>query len=177
MSTFAPGLPQLTEYHSGFSNYVGKARSFSDPLQKLTEQLDEVLALLGPLDAVAQLYRYAPEKWSVKQILGHLTDTERIFAYRALRIARTDETPMAGFDENRYAGASEVERCDWKELLEEFEHVRRASILMLRHLPQAGWTRTGTANEAPMSVRALAYIMIGHVAHHLEILRERYGLR
>ena len=107
-------------------------------------------------------------------MLGHITDTERIFAYRALRVARNDQTPLPSFDQDPYVAASEAERCDWSELLEEFEHVRRASILLLRHLPQTAWTRTGTASGAPVSVRALAYIMIGHVEHHLDLLRERY---
>jgi uncharacterized damage-inducible protein DinB len=170
------GLPQPGEYNPDFAGYIDKARSFADPIQKLDEQRREVLSLLRPLDAEEQLHRYAPGKWSVKELLGHIIDTERIFAYRALRVARADQTPLPSFEENAYAAASEAERCDWNELLDEFEHVRRASILLLRHLPEAAWTRMGTASEAPISVRALAYIMIGHVAHHLEILRERYLL-
>jgi uncharacterized damage-inducible protein DinB len=174
MSTFQPGVPQPGEYSPALAGYIGKAKPFADPIQKLNEQLAEVLSLLRPIDQVKQHHRYAPGKWSVKEVLGHLIDAERIFAYRVLRVGRTDQTPLPSFDENVYAAASEAERQDWNEMLEEFEHVRKASILLLRHLPEAAWTRTGTASGAPISVRALAYIMIGHVAHHLDILRERY---
>jgi uncharacterized damage-inducible protein DinB len=174
MSAFSPGVPQPGEYNPFFAGYVDRARSFPDPIQKLSEQRNELLSLLRPLDRNQQLHRYAPGKWSVKELLGHIIDTERIFAYRALRVARADPTPLASFEENAYAAAAEAKHCDWGELLDEFDHVRQASILLLSHLPQAAWTRTGTAGDAPISVRAMAYVMIGHVAHHLDILRERY---
>lgn len=174
MSSFNPGVPQPGEYNRAFGGYVDKARPFADPIPKLDQQLHDLLSLLRPLDAGKQLYRYAPGKWSVKELLGHIIDTERVFAYRALRVARADQTPLASFEQDAFVAAAEIEPCDWSELLEEFEHVRRASILMLRHLPEAAWARTGTASDAPISVRALAYIMIGHVEHHLEILRQRY---
>ena len=174
MPAFLPGRPQPSEYHAAFAGYVAKAESFEDPVAKLTAQLEELLGLLAPLHAEKRLHRYAPGKWSVQEVLGHLTDAERIFAYRALRIARGDATPLAGFDENAYVAAAEAERCDWNELLLEFEHVRRSSVLQFRHLPEAAWAAMGTSNHAPVSVRALACIMIGHVTHHLDILRERY---
>jgi DinB superfamily len=174
MGSFNPGFPEPTEYNPAFAGYVGKARAVSDPIQKLTDQMQVLLALLGPLDANQQQFRYAPGKWSIQEVLGHIIDTERIFAYRTLRVARADTTPLASFDQDPYVAASQVERCEWSSLLEEFEHVRRASILLLRHLPPAAWTRTGTASNAPISVRALVYVMIGHVEHHLDILRERY---
>jgi hypothetical protein len=174
MNHSTPGAPQPGEYNPSFAGYVDKARAVREPIQKLTEQSQEVLSLLRPLDASKQLYRYAPGKWSIQEMLGHIIDTERVFAYRALRVARADQTPLPGFEQDPYVAAAEIERCDWSELLEEFEHVRRSSILMLRHLPAAAWTRMGTASDAPISVRALAYIMIGHVEHHLGILRERY---
>lgn len=174
MTGFQPGIPQPGEYNPFFEGYLSKSRAFADPIQKLREQQDEVQALLRPLSVEKQLYRYAPEKWSVKETAGHLIDTERILGYRALRIARGDQTPLPGFEEAAYVTAAETERCDWGELLEEFSHVRQASVLMWRHLPEAAWLRTGTSNNSPISVRALAYVMIGHVAHHLAILRERY---
>jgi hypothetical protein len=174
MGTFSPGVPQPEEYNPAFGVYVTKAQAFADPVEKLDAQLAEVLSSFRSLDPNQQLYRYAPGKWSVKEILGHITDTERIFAYRALRVARTDQTPLPSFDQDLYVRASEADRCDWGELLEEFKYVRRASALMFRHLPEAAWLRTGTASNAPISVRALAYIIIGHAAHHLDILRERY---
>jgi hypothetical protein len=174
MPSFNPGIPQSGEYNPAFAGYVGKAQSFADPVQKLDEQRRELLSLLRPLSGEQQLHRYAPEKWSVKQVLGHLIDTERVFAYRALRVARGDQTPLPSFEHDDYVAASEVESSDWVELLEEFDHVRQASTLLLRHLPETAWRRSGTASGAPVTVRALAYIMIGRVEHHLEILRQRY---
>ena len=107
-------------------------------------------------------------------MLGHVIDAERIFSYRALRVARADQTPLPAFNQDLYVPAAEADRCDWTELLEEFEHVRMASILLLAHLPEAAWQRTGTASNYPISVRALAYIMVGHVEHHLDILHKHY---
>jgi len=166
--------PEPGEYSLFFAAYVAKARAFADPVARLGDQLGDVHSRLAPLPEAVQLHRYAPGKWSVKEVLGHLIDAERIFAYRALRIARADATPLAAFEENGYVAAAEIERCPWPELLEEFEHVRQAGILMLRHLPPAAWLRIGTSSGAPLSVRAVAYVMVGHVEHHLEILRQRY---
>ncbi len=174
MTTFLPGLPQPGEYLPVYAPYIAKAQSFADPVEKLNDQRDEVLRVLQPLGAAKRLYRYAPGKWSVQEMLGHIIDAERVFSYRAMRIGRGDHTPLAGFDENAYAVAAETESCGWDELLAEFEHVRHSTALLLRRLPESAWTRTGTSNGAPVSVRALAYIMIGHVAHHLGILHERY---
>ena len=174
MSTFLPGIPDPGEYSDFFAGYVAKARPCSDPVQKLEEQLADFWALLGPLDEKMQLHRYAPGKWSVKEMVGHIIDTERIFAYRALRIGRADQTPLPGFDENPYVEASEAEVCNWRALLEEFTHVRTSSGLMLARMPEAAWKRTGTASGAAISMRAMVHVMIGHVAHHMDILRERY---
>jgi hypothetical protein len=174
MNAFLPGVPGPGEYCEFFADYVAKARPCSDPVRKLEEQLAEFWELVGPLEEKAQLHRYAPGKWSVKEMVGHIIDAERIFAYRALRIGRGDETPLPGFDENTYVPASEVERCDWRLLLEEFTHVRTASGLMLGRMPEVAWTRAGTASGAAISMRAMVYVMIGHVAHHMGILRERY---
>ena len=169
-----PGAPDPGEYNPAFAGYVDQARPFGDPIEQLAAQLADVLALFGALLAEKRGYRYAPGKWSVQQLLGHIIDTERVFAYRLLRIARADATPLAGFNENDYAATAEAESCDWDALMQEFTHVRQSTILLLRHLPAAAWVRAGVVNGAPLSVRAQAYILFGHVAHHLEILRCRY---
>jgi hypothetical protein len=174
MTGFRPGIPQPGEYNPFYETYIGKSRPFPDPIQKLHEQHDEVLSLFRPLNAEKQSIRYAPGKWSVKEVLGHLIDAERVMTYRAMRIARADQTPLPGFDENTFVAEAQTENCDWNELLSEFSHVRHATILLFRHIPEAAWLRTGTANGAPLSVRALAYIVAGHTTHHLTILRERY---
>ena len=174
MAVIVPGLLQPSEYHPGSAAYIAKAQAFADPVQKLAEQLKEVSDLLSPLDPVRAHYRYAPGKWSVQELLGHITDAERIFAARALHVARADPAPLPGWEENAYVAAAEAERCPFDELLAEFGHVRQASVLMFRHLPEQAWPRQGVVNGAASSVRAIAYVMIGHVAHHLEVLRERY---
>src|SRR5258708_39314474 len=106
MSTFIPGTPLPGEYSAFAAGYVGKAQSYADPVQKLSDQLNEVLDLLRDLPADKQLHRYGTGKWSVMEVLGHITDAERIFAYRALRVARNDQTPLPGFDENLYVPAA-----------------------------------------------------------------------
>ena len=169
-----PGFPLSTEFASYFAGYIAAVSDVTDPLIKLENQLGEMTSLLAELDPIRRLYRYAPEKWSVQQLLGHMIDAERIFACRALRIARGDQTPLPGFEENDYVLAAEAESVEWSQLVAEFQTVRRSNIWMLRNLPAAAWTRISLVNGTPTSVRALAYIMAGHVAHHLNILRERY---
>jgi hypothetical protein len=174
MSTFQPGLPEPGEYHPAFSNYVARAMPFREPVGRLNRQLDEITALLQSLEEGKRMHRYAPGKWSAQELLGHVSDSERIFAYRALRIARGDQTPLAGFEENSYVAMAEADRCDWQALVEEFRSVRMSSIFLFAHLPHTAWLRWGTSNDAPITVRACAYIMLGHADHHVQILRERY---
>ena len=140
----------------------------------LSTQLEEVQRLLGSLDDAGARYRYAPEKWSVKEIVGHLCDAERIFAYRLLRIARADTTPLPGFDENAYVPPAEFDGRPLGDLLRELEAVRGSTIALVDGLPPAAWQRRGQASGKSISTRAIAYIIVGHVAHHLGVLRERY---
>ena len=168
------GFPQPGEYAPGFAGYIEKVRAVTDPVTTLQEQLTETMDLLQKWPEAKRLSRYASEKWSVQQLLGHLTDTERIFACRALRIARGDQTPLPGFAENDYVAAAHAEAASWAALLDEFALVRQANVAMLRNFPAEAWTRQATVNGATTSVRALAYIMAGHLAHHLDILRDRY---
>ena len=119
-------------------------------------------------------YRYAPGKWTLKDIVGHLSDTERVFAYRALRIARGDTTPLPSFDDQAWVAETGAGDRTLADMVEELADVRRASLSLFRHLPPAPWTRRGTASGQPVSVRALAYVMAGHVRHHLEVVEARY---
>ena len=169
-----PGQPEPTEYAPYFGKYIALSGSATDPIAALELQLDDTLALLRPLDTAKQLHRYDAGKWSIKEVVNHITDTERIFAYRAMRIARNDKTALPGFDQDPFIAAAEADRVEWGALLNEFELVRNSTIQMLRNLPEAAWTRVGTASGSPMSVRAMVLIMYGHVAHHLGIVRERY---
>jgi len=142
----------------------------------LAAQLGEAERLLAPLDDAAARFRYAPDKWSVKEVLGHLCDTERIFAYRLLRIGRADATPLPGFDENAYVPAADFDARPLAELLREFQAIRAGTIALAEGLPSAGWERRGQASGKSITTRALAYIMVGHVTHHLGVLRDRYRL-
>ncbi|HQU85257.1 MAG TPA: DinB family protein, partial [Pyrinomonadaceae bacterium] len=120
------------------------------------------------------LFAYAEGKWTIKEVLGHIIDAERVFAYRIFRISRKDETPLETFDENEYIANSDFNQRTIAEMLEEFSLLRRANLLLLNSFPDTAWVLRGTASGFPVSVRALAYIMFGHAAHHTKILQERY---
>jgi uncharacterized damage-inducible protein DinB len=131
---------------------------------------------LRSLDDSRALRRYAPDKWSVKQTLGHVTDAERVFAYRMLRIARGDETPLAGFEQNDYVTAANFDALPLAGLVDAFRATRAATIALTGEISGDAWLRTGTASGFRVSARALLYIITGHLAHHLGILRERYDV-
>jgi hypothetical protein len=173
MSRPAPARPESTEYAAYYGRYVSLVPE-GDVVATLASQLDETLAMLRSLPEERGTHRYAPDKWSVKELVGHLIDAERIFAYRALRIARNDPTPLAGFEQDGYIENAAFDACALGDLLDEFEHVRRANVLMLRTLPSEAWHRRGVASEHEVTVRALAFIMAGHELHHVRVLREKY---
>ncbi len=142
----------------------------------LAEQLQDLERLMAPLDDVAARARYAAGKWSVKEVLGHVCDAERIFAYRLMRIARRDPTPLPGFDENAYVPAGDFDARPLGSLVGEFRALRLSTIALVDGLPPDAWDRKGQASGASVSARALAYIIVGHLAHHAGVLRERYRL-
>lgn len=168
--------PAPDEYASYYARYVELAAAGGDLPGLLARQPAELRDLCEGLDEEGALFRYAPGKWSVKEVLEHLTDTERVYAYRALRVARGDATPLAGFDENAFVGAAASDRRPLVELLDDFEVVRGATLALFRGLPEEAWERRGVANGAPVSTRSLAFVAAGHVQHHLGLFRERYGL-
>jgi hypothetical protein len=167
--------PAAGEYAPHYAGYVARVPA-GDVVARLRRQIAETAALLRPLDPAKARHRYAPGKWSTIEVLGHISDTERIMAYRALRIARADETPLAGFDENVYVPPAEFERRSLADVLGEFEAVRAATVALLGGLPGAAWTRWGVVNGQRVTVRALAHIISGHELHHVEVLRTRYGV-
>ena len=167
-----PAADESIPYYHG---YISKVRG-ENLGEQLTGQLEEMEQLLGPVSDRAALARYADGKWSVKEVLGHLIDAERIFSYRLFRIARGDGTPLSGFDENAYVPAGNFDRRPLRVLLDEFRAVRVSTAALMEGLPPESWTRRGTAADKPISVRALAYIIIGHANHHMGVLRELYGL-
>ena len=174
MTAIDPPTPD--EYDAGYAGYVARVPAGADLFEILAGQLESTTARLGEVPEPRAGYRYAPKKWSVKEVVLHLTDTERIMAYRALRIARGDETPLAGFDENAYVPRSGADAQPLAALIGGWADVRRATLSLLRQLPAEAWPRRGVVNGKPMSVRALGWIIAGHERHHLEVLGARYGL-
>jgi hypothetical protein len=172
-STAAFLRPQPGEYALYYEKYVTLVES-NDILATLEDQRRQTLLLLsGRTEADGDL-RYAPGKWSVKEVLGHVNDTERVMSYRALRIARADATPMEGFEQDDYVRNgpfSERPLSDW---IEDFIAVRRATVSLFRNLDEAAWMRRGVANKNEVTVRALAYIIAGHELHHRRMLKEKY---
>ena len=169
------GQPETTEYAPYYERYVALVRA-GDILSTLDEQKRVFRQALSGLPVERAGFRYAPDKWTIREVVGHCTDAERVFSYRALCFARGENAPLPAFDENQYTRQSGHDSVPLPNLLEEFESVREATLFQLRHLPNGAWGRTGVASGKPVSVRALAHIMAGHVAHHLAILRERYGV-
>jgi hypothetical protein len=146
----------------------------NDILGALDDQRRQTLLFLSGLTDAHGDLRYAPDKWSLKEVLGHLNDTERIMSYRALRIARADATPIEGYEPDDYTRNSPFARCTIEDLIEDYIAVRRATISLFRNLDEPAWTRRGTASDNEVTVRALAYIIAGHELHHRKILEEKY---
>ena len=165
--------PEATEYAPYYGRYISLVPE-GDVLETLSQQLDTTLETLRGISEAQADYRYAPGKWSTKELVGHVIDTERIFAYRALRFARNDATPLPGFEQDDYISNASFNECKLSDLMSEFEHVRRGNLYMFRNLSDEAWRRRGVASNNEVSVRALAYIIAGHERHHMEILRTRY---
>jgi len=171
----AIGQPEASEYAPYYERYVSLVRG-GDILKTLEDQAGALRRALSAVPERRAGFRYAPDKWTIREVLGHCTDAERVFAFRAFCFARGEKAPLPSFDENECARQSGHDAVPLSDLLEEFEAVRKATLLQLWHFPTGAWRRTGVASGSPVSVRALAHIMAGHVAHHLAILHERYGV-
>lgn len=168
------GRPQPGEYAAYAHPDIAVIRE-DDAVAALRSSREQVVALFGPLtDARVAGVRYAPGKWTIKDLLGHLSDDERIYAYRALRLARTDDRVLAGFDQVRYADAAGSEGRSLAALLEEYRSVRAASITLFAGLGPEAWTRRGTLEGHDVTVRGLAFHIVGHEMHHLRVLRDHY---
>ena len=166
--------PTPEEYASFYADYVQRAIAREDVLAALPKQIDEVCATLGSLTDTQALYKFGPAEWSIKEVVGHLNDVERVFSYRLLRIARGDQTPLPGFEQEDYVRVAGYDNVPLAELLSEFELLRRANILMISHLKDEAVSRLGTASGATISARALIYMLVGHVEHHMACIHEKY---
>ena len=165
--------PETSEYNPYYEKYISLIEE-GELLNALERQPSELRSLLNGLDEEKGKYAYADGKWSIKEVLSHLVDGERIFGYRVLRISRGDETPIEGFEQDGYIENSHANERSFEDLLEELSLQRNANLRMLKNLRDDGWKRLGTASQSPVSVRALGFIMAGHVQHHINILKAQY---
>ena len=165
--------PEATEYPEYYANYISKVPG-TDVLGVLESQRLQMLQLFAGRSERDGSFRYAPGKWTVKEVLGHVTDCERIYCYRALRMARGDQTPLPGFQGDDYVRNGAFGERKLGDLVEEFGAVRGASIALFRSFKEEAWSRRGVASQKEVTVRALAFITAGHQIHHRLILEERY---
>jgi uncharacterized damage-inducible protein DinB len=165
--------PQPDEAAPYYFRYIDRIES-DDVLGVLESQLEQIPALLRDVTEERSLYRYAPEKWSFREVLNHISDTERLFLFRAFWFARGLGGPLPSFDEKVSADAARADEVSWARHLEEFRGARLATLTFFRNLPAEAWLRSGVASDNPFTVRALAYLAAGHAAHHMAILQERY---
>jgi DinB superfamily len=164
--------PISTEFAPYQEAYI-KLVEETDILAALELQLRQVVDEWSRIDAKTSLVRHSPYTWSLKEVIGHINDAERIFGYRALRFARGDKTELPSFEENDYVRNAEFDRCDWRDLIDEFQALRRANFLMLNNLAESAWMNAGIAGGHRVTVHALAYVLVGHVRHHNNVIRLR----
>jgi hypothetical protein len=172
MGRMAP-RPDRTEAAPYYFTYIDQVPD-GDICGLMAAQLPDVLRFLRGITESQSLGRYAADKWSIRDVMNHLTDCERLFVYRAFWFARAFDSPLPSFDQAVAVAAARADRRSWAELVAEFESVRTATLAFFRSLPAEAWDRRGIASDNPFTVRALAYMCVGHVAHHTKILRERY---
>lgn len=168
--------PAEGEYLAYFGRYVSLVPE-GDIIDQLQTQIGATMSLLEKVSEEKSSYRYAPGKWSMKQSLGHIIDTERVFAYRLLAVARGEKAALPSFDQDEYVDGADFGACSWNSLKAELELVRRGTVALLKNLPEQAWSRTGTVSGSPTSARALAFIIAGHELYHQEIFRARYGVQ
>jgi hypothetical protein len=165
--------PEKGEYAEYYDRYISLVDE-TDIVSVLDRQQTELEHVLQTITEEKSHYAYGADKWTIKELVGHMTDGERMFSYRALRISRNDKTPIEGFEQDGYIENSNFNNVSFADLTAELLYARKANLILFKSLTGEAWLRTGTASENPVSVRALAYIMAGHVRHHLKILNERY---
>ena len=170
--TERPADGEYAPFYAGYVKLVPEA----DVLPVLEAQASEIRRLARSIPRGRETCRYGPGKWSIREIFGHIGDGERVFGYRAFCISRGDQGALPGFDENDYVAESAYDQQTAAELADDFARLRAANLALLGHLDPARWARVGNANGKPVSVRALAFIMAGHVRHHLGVLKTRYGV-
>ncbi|HUB78619.1 MAG TPA: DinB family protein [Bryobacteraceae bacterium] len=167
------GRPQAGDAAPYFVPYIEQVPGDS-VLAVIESQLDESLSLFAGISEEASLHRYEPDKWSIRQLLNHVTDTERALAFRALWFGRGFTTPMPSYDQNIAAAGAAADGVSWSAHVDEFQHVRESTVSLFRNMPEEGWKRAGIASDEHVTVLALAFLIAGHLSHHVKILREKY---
>lgn len=166
-------FPEQTEYAEYYGHYVSLVQD-ADVVSAMQKQLDNLTNLFSQATDEQGVYTYESGKWTIKELLGHLIDGERVFAYRAFRFSRADETPLPGFDQDPYIENANYNSINIADLLAEFSLLRQSNILFFKNLTDEMWDRTGIASDNPITVRAIAFIIAGHVEHHVKVLKEKY---
>jgi hypothetical protein len=167
------GRPGPSEHAPYYGKYIALVDGH-DAVAALELSTRESESLLRSISEERSHHRYAPEKWSLREVFVHITDVERVFAYRALRVARGDETALEGFDPDTWMHRAGADARQWPDIAREVESVRAATMSLFHSLPREAWTRAGTADDSPVTVRALAYIIAGHEMHHRQVIAEKY---
>ncbi len=167
------GLPERSEAAPYYFGYIDRIKS-ADVVAVLERQIAEALPRLRAVSEERSLHRYEPGKWSIREVLGHVSDAERVFLYRALWFARGFDSPLPSFEEKTAVVAARSDEVPWSRHVEELHAVREATVAFFKNLPAEGWMRRGTASEKPFTTRALAYVIAGHLDHHLAVLQDRY---
>jgi hypothetical protein len=166
--------PLKDEYNEFYDGYVQRAIARKDVIAALPKQIEEIKTTLGKLTDKQALFRDAPKEWTIKEVLGHINDTERIFSYRLLRVSRNDQTPLPGFEQDDYVREAGFDNYPIADLINQFEQLRHANMIMIQNLPDSYADRRGNASGFPISARALIHMLVGHVDHHMESLYEKY---
>jgi hypothetical protein len=166
--------PTNEEYAPFYADYVQRAQARENIVGAFPQQIDEIKSTLGNLSDEQACFKFAPSEWSIKEVIGHLNDVERVFSYRLLRISRNDSTPLPGFEQDDYVREAGYDSYSLSDLISEFEFLRHANILAIKNMPEPSTLHQGTASGAAISARALIYMLVGHVDHHMASLREKY---
>ena len=166
--------PTPEEYAPFYADYVQRATQRGDVYAALSRQIDELHAALDSLTDTQARFKPGPAEWSIKEVIGHVGDVERVFSYRLLRISRNDATPLSGFEQEDYVRAAGFDDYSLNDLIGEFELLRQANRIAIQHMTEAAMNHCGTANGVTLSARALIYMLVGHVDHHMASLQEKY---
>jgi hypothetical protein len=169
-----PTPPTAEEYAPFYADYVQRAQAKGDVIAALPQQIEDIRSALGKLNDKQARFRNGPEEWSIKEIVSHLIDTERVFSYRLLRVSRNDKTPLPGFEQGDFVRESGADELAFDDLLNEFEYLRRANMLAIKNISEESAARVGSASGAAVSAKALIFMLVGHVEHHMASLHEKY---